>query len=97
MQILLILVFLSLLSFIIVVKYLILYLFERFFCFFCFFNTILSANQFENMNEDVLVFNLEATFSSAQMSVDRGDADAAVAKTAANPNDQDCSISESDN
>ena len=49
------------------------------------------------MNEDELLVNLEATLSSAQMSEARGDADAAVAKTAANPNDQVCSISEYDN
>ncbi len=49
------------------------------------------------MNEDELLVSLESPLSSALPSEARGDADAAVAKTAAHPNDQDCSISESDN
>merc|ERR1719396_215625 len=38
-----------------------------------------AANRYENMNEDDLLVNLESTLSSEA----RGDADAAVAKTAA--------------
>ena len=49
------------------------------------------------MNEDELLVNLESTLSSALSSEARGDADAAVVKTDAHPNDQDCSISDSDN
>ena len=49
------------------------------------------------MNEDELLVNLESTLSSAQRSEARGDADATVAKNAAHPNDQDCSITEPDN
>merc|ERR1712032_1734827 len=47
-----------------------------------------SANQFEYMNEDELLVNLESTLSSALSSEARGDADAAVAKTAAIKNIQ---------
>ena len=39
-----------------------------------------SANQFESMNEDQLLVNLESTLSSALSSEARGDGDAAVAK-----------------
>ena len=49
------------------------------------------------MNEDELLVRLESPLFSALPSEARGDADAAVDKTAAHPNDQDCSISESDN
>merc|ERR1719329_521272 len=42
-----------------------------------------SANQFDHMNEDELLVNLESTLSSALSSEARGDGDAAVAKTAA--------------
>ena len=42
----------------------------------------------ENMNEDDLLVSLESTLSSAQASEARGDADAAVAKTAAIKNIQ---------
>merc|ERR1711862_1048020 len=42
-----------------------------------------AANRYENMNEDDLLVNLESTLSSALSSEARGDADAAVAKTAA--------------
>merc|ERR1711998_559503 len=47
-----------------------------------------SANRYENMNEDDLLVNLESTLSSALSSEARGDADAAVAKTAAIKNIQ---------
>ena len=47
-----------------------------------------STNQFESMNEDELLVNLESTLSSAQQSEARGDGDAAVAKTAAIKNIQ---------
>merc|ERR1711970_1128608 len=47
-----------------------------------------SANTYENMNEDDLLVNLESTLSSALSSEARGDADAAVAKTAAIKNIQ---------
>merc|ERR1712167_508597 len=47
-----------------------------------------AANQFDSMNEDELLVNLESTLSSALSSEDRGDADAAVAKTAAIKNIQ---------
>merc|ERR1712166_127551 len=47
-----------------------------------------SANQFESMGEDELLAQLESTLSSAQRSEARGDADAAVAKTAAIKNIQ---------
>merc|ERR1719218_315678 len=43
-----------------------------------------AANRYESMNEDDLLVNLESTLSSAL----RGDADAAVAKTAAIKNIQ---------
>merc|ERR1719362_2555493 len=43
-----------------------------------------AANRYENMNEDDLLVNLESTLSSEA----RGDADAAVAKTAAIKNNQ---------
>ena len=49
---------------------------------------VVSANQYEDMNEDELLVNLESTLSSAQRSEARGDADAAVAKTAAIKNIQ---------
>ena len=49
---------------------------------------VVSANQFESMNEDDLLVNLESTLSSALSSEARGDADAAVAKTAAIKNIQ---------
>jgi len=42
-----------------------------------------SANMYEEMNFDELLVNLESTLHSAQQSESRGDADAAVAKTAA--------------
>jgi len=45
-------------------------------------------NRYENMNEDDLLVNLESTLSSALSSEARGDADAAVAKTAAIKNIQ---------
>merc|ERR1719329_2113798 len=41
-----------------------------------------SANQFESMNEDELLVNLESTLSSALSSEARGDGDAAVATAA---------------
>merc|ERR1711898_34438 len=47
-----------------------------------------AANRYENMNEDDLLVNLESTLSSALSSEARGDADAAVAKTAAIKNIQ---------
>merc|ERR1719215_2213064 len=47
-----------------------------------------AANKYESMNEDDLLVNLESTLSSAQRSEARGDADAAVAKTAAIKNIQ---------
>merc|ERR1719503_255478 len=47
-----------------------------------------SANQFDHMNEDELLVNLESTLSSALSSEARGDGDAAVAKTAAIKNIQ---------
>ena len=47
-----------------------------------------SANQYDSMNEDELLVNLESTLSSALSSEARGDADAAVAKTAAIKNIQ---------
>ena len=47
-----------------------------------------SANQFESMNEDELLAHLSTNLSSAQRSEARGDADAAVAKTAAIKNIQ---------
>ena len=47
-----------------------------------------SANRYESMNEDELLVNLESTLSSALSSEARGDADAAVAKTAAIKNIQ---------
>merc|ERR1712222_209875 len=47
-----------------------------------------SASQYDNMNEDELLVNLESTLSSAQRSEARGDGDAAVAKTAAIKNIQ---------
>ena len=47
-----------------------------------------AANRYENMNEDDLLDNLESTLSSALSSEARGDADAAVAKTAAIKNIQ---------
>jgi hypothetical protein len=47
-----------------------------------------SATQYDNMNEDELLVNLESTLVSAQQSEARGDGDAAVAKTAAIKNIQ---------
>merc|ERR1712216_1022772 len=47
-----------------------------------------SANQYDSMNEDALLVNLESTLSSALSSEARGDGDAAVAKTAAIKNIQ---------
>ena len=47
-----------------------------------------SATQFDNMSEDELLVNLESNLSSALFSEARGDADAAVAKTAAIKNIQ---------
>merc|ERR1719313_3318983 len=47
-----------------------------------------AANRYDNMNEDDLLVNLESTLSSALSSEARGDADAAVAKTAAIKNIQ---------
>ena len=47
-----------------------------------------AANKYESMNEDELLVSLESTLSSAQRSEARGDADAAVAKTAAIKNIQ---------
>merc|ERR1711870_15151 len=44
---------------------------------------VVSANQFESMNEDDLLVSLESNLNSALSSEARGDADAAVAKTAA--------------
>merc|ERR1740116_269686 len=49
---------------------------------------VFSANRYENMTEDDLLVSLESTLSSAQTSEARGDADAAVAKTAAIKNIQ---------
>ena len=47
-----------------------------------------SANRFDSMNEDELLVNLESNLGSALASEARGDADAAVAKTAAIKNIQ---------
>ena len=47
-----------------------------------------SASTFDNMTEDDLLAQLGTTLQSAQMSEMRGDADAAVAKTAAIKNIQ---------
>jgi len=47
-----------------------------------------AANRYDSMNEDDLLVNLESTLSSALSSEARGDADAAVAKTAAIKNIQ---------
>ena len=47
-----------------------------------------SAVKFEHMNEDELLVNLQSTLSSTLASEARGDADAAVAKTAAIKNIQ---------
>merc|ERR1712032_1499161 len=47
-----------------------------------------SATQYDSMTEDELLVNLESTLSSAMGSEARGDADAAVAKTAAIKNIQ---------
>ena len=51
-------------------------------------NSAVSANQYEAMNEEQLLVNLESSLSSALSSEARGDADAAVAKTAAIKNIQ---------
>ena len=47
-----------------------------------------SANQYDSMNEDELLVNLESSLSSALSSEARGDGDAAVAKIAAIKNIQ---------
>ena len=47
-----------------------------------------AANTYNQMDEDELLVNLESQLSSAQRSEARGDADAAVAKTAAIKNIQ---------
>merc|ERR1712151_986548 len=47
-----------------------------------------AANKYDSMNEDDLLVSLESTLSSALSSEARGDADAAVAKTAAIKNIQ---------
>merc|ERR1711908_244910 len=49
---------------------------------------VVAANRYDSMNEDDLLVNLESTLSSALSSEARGDADAAVAKTAAIKNIQ---------
>ena len=54
-----------------------------------------SATQYDNMSEDELLVNLESTLSSALSSEARGDADAAVAKTAAIKNIQKALTAES--
>ena len=48
----------------------------------------LEIEVYEGMNEDQLLVSLESTLQSAQRSEARGDADAAVAKTAAIKNIQ---------
>jgi len=50
--------------------------------------TTVSANTYDFMGEDELLSQLSSTLQSAQMSEMRGDADAAVAKTAAIKNIQ---------
>merc|ERR1719240_2303693 len=50
--------------------------------------SVVSANQFESMNDDYLLVSLESNLNSALSSEARGDADAAVAKTAAIKNIQ---------
>merc|ERR1711988_497916 len=52
------------------------------------FAIAVAANRYESMNEDDLLVSLESTLSSAQRSEARGDADAAVVKTAAIKNIQ---------
>ena len=52
------------------------------------FVATVSATQFDNMNEDELLVSLESNLGSALSSEARGDADAAVAKTAAIKNIQ---------
>merc|ERR1719327_1572340 len=52
------------------------------------FVATVSATQFDNMNEDDLLVNLQSNLSSALSSEARGDGDAAVAKTAAIKNIQ---------
>merc|ERR1719271_1957432 len=52
------------------------------------FAIAVAANRYENMNEDDLLVSLESTLNSAQRSEARGDADAAVANTAAIKNIQ---------
>ena len=52
---------------------------------------------YEAMKEEKLFLNLDSTLNSAQTSESRGDADAGIDMTTAHPNDQDCSISESEN
>merc|ERR1711918_217586 len=52
------------------------------------FVALAAANQYDSMNEDELLVNLESTLSSALSSEARGDGDAAVAKTAAIKNIQ---------
>ena len=58
--------------------------------------TAVAANKYEAMNENQLLISLESKLSQAQQAEATDDADA-FAKTTAHPNDQDCSISESDN
>ena len=49
--------------------------------------TTVVVNMLVAMNEDELLVSFKSTFSSAQRSKAHDDPDAAVAKTAANPND----------
>merc|ERR1719263_1748453 len=49
---------------------------------------VVAANKYDQMDDDRLLVSLESTLSSAQASEARGDADAAVAKTAAIKNIQ---------
>ena len=55
---------------------------------FCALIAAVAANQYDSMNEDELLVNLESSLSSALSSEARGDGDAAVAKTAAIKNIQ---------
>ena len=52
------------------------------------FVAIAAAAEIDSQNEEELLLNLESTLNSAQRSEARGDADAAVAKTAAIKNIQ---------
>ena len=54
------------------------------------------TNRYKAMNEDQLLVSLYSKLSQTQQAEDKDDADAAVAKTVAHLNDQDCSISKSD-